>query len=47
MVLNQFSGFFNLLPMTSFLVILVYARIHLGKASEIAHYTFGQAQMLL
>jgi len=35
------------LPMTSFLVILVYARIHLGKASEIAHDTFGQAQMLL
>jgi len=33
--------------MTSFLEILAYARIHLGKeASELAHDTFGQAQML-
>jgi len=27
-------------------VILVYARIHLGKASELAHNTFEEAQML-
>jgi len=32
--------------MTSFLIILAYARIHLGEASELAHDTFGQAQML-
>jgi len=32
--------------MTSFLVILAYARIHLGKASELAQEAFGQAQML-
>jgi len=32
--------------MTSLLVILAYARIHLEKASELAHATFGQAQML-
>jgi len=34
--------------MTSLLVILAYARIYLGKASELAHLlvTFGQAQML-
>ena len=31
--------------MTSFFVILAYARIHLGKASELVHETFGQAQM--
>ncbi len=27
-------------------VILSYAKIHLRKASELAHETFGQAQML-
>jgi len=31
--------------MTSFLDILAYARIHLEKASELAHQTFGQAQV--
>ena len=40
------TGFLTSLPMTSFLVILAYARINLGKASELAHDTFGQAQML-
>jgi len=39
------SSFIRGLPMTSLFVILAYARIHLGKASELAHDTFGQAQM--
>jgi len=29
-----------------FFVILAYARIYLKKARELAHDTFGQAQML-